>query len=324
MKEQIVQLESEIAAVSISDKSSLEAFKRDYVGKSGAIQALFDQFKSVPNEQKREVGALLNQLKGKAQQRFDEALEALESQVQAVAFDYTAPGYSGNAGSRHPLESVRLEIEDIFKRIGFALSDGPEIEDDWHNFTALNFPEDHPARDMQDTFFTDENGYLLRTHTSPVQVRTMLSSRPPIRIISPGRVYRCDSDATHSPVFHQVEGLYIDEQVSFADLKECLYYFVQAFFGKSLKVRFRPSFFPFTEPSAEMDIAWQTPSGERWMEILGCGMIDPNVLTFAGIDPEKYQGFAFGVGVERMTMLRHQIRDIRAFYDNDVRFLRQF
>lgn len=325
MLQEIEEIKSRIGAYSLASAQELENFKREISGKNGAITSLFDRFKSVPNEEKRAVGQALNELKNLAQEVYTAAIEKLESQTSGGDFDFTLPGALLQQGTRHPLNVVGNEIFGIFERIGFTVEEGPEVEDDWHNFTALNFPEEHPARDMQDTFFVEHaDKILLRTHTSSVQVRTMMRSQPPLRIISPGRVYRCDSDATHSPVFHQVEGLYIDKGVSFSDLKDVLFYFVRSCFGTDIQVRFRPSYFPFTEPSAEMDIGWTVDGKFKWMEILGCGMVDPHVLDNCGIDSSVYSGYAFGMGVERITMLRHKIKDIRLFYENDLRFLNQF
>lgn len=325
MTDKIKALEAEVAAYLITDAATREAFRLKFLAKKGEIMPLFDEFKSLPNEEKRVVGALLNKLKTAAEERF-KASESLSAKAESVdGFDFSRPAMASFSGSLHPLNQVRSQLIDVFSRLGFEIATGPEIEDDWHNFTALNMPEDHPARDMQDTFFVQTDpAVVLRTHTSPVQIRTMLAQKPPIRIIAPGRVYRCDSDATHSPVFHQIEGLYIAKDVSFADLKQVLFTFVKEIFGEGLGIRFRPSFFPFTEPSAEMDIEWIKNGESSWMEILGCGMIDPNVLRNCGIDPEEYSGYAFGLGVERIAMLKYGIRDIRLFYENDVRFLSQF
>lgn len=326
MKEQVESLIQYIDSIQITDVASLNDYKRDIIGKNGQITRLFEEFKTLPGDQKREAGALLNQLKSKAQIKYDQAVETLENQTGSQPeFDYTLPGPGFVLGNLHPLRQVMAELTEIFADIGFVARTGPELEQEWFNFSALNFPADHPARDMQDTFFVEGfDDYVLRTHTSPVQVRSMLNMPLPLRVISPGRVYRCDSDATHSPVFHQVEGLYIDKKVSFADLKEVLYYFVQRFFGDGYDIRFRPSYFPFTEPSAEMDITWKIDGKVKWMEILGCGMVDPNVLKNCNIDPDEYSGFAFGIGVERLAMLRYKVKDIRDFYQNDVRFLDQF
>lgn len=325
MLDQINRLEEEIRAFEFQNREALDEFRRKYTGKNGVITSLFDAFRNLPPEEKKNVGAKLNALKNKAQECLQQATESLENTRSFSDFDYTLPGKRSFQGSIHPLTQIRDEVCGIFSELGFSISDGPEIESEWYNFTALNFPPDHPARDMQDTFFVQNDpDAVLRTHTSGVQVRSMLHSQPPIRVIAPGRVYRCDSDATHSPVFHQVEGLYVDKNVSFADLKEVLFYFVSRFFPGKTQVRFRPSYFPFTEPSAEMDIGWGKGSDFKWMEILGCGMVDPAVLENCGIDSNVYSGYAFGMGIERMAMLRYGIRDIRLFYENDLRFLEQF
>jgi phenylalanyl-tRNA synthetase alpha chain len=325
MIEKIEQLKSEILSVSLEKREDLEIFKRDYIGKNGVIAALFEEFKSLAPENRKSVGAPLNQLKTLANEKFQVAQDLLEDRAQVTDFDFTLPSKTFDVGSEHPINQVLQEVIEIFERIGFVVKDGPEMEDDWHNFSALNFPADHPARDMQDTFFVNKSEKIvLRTHTSSIQVRTLETEQPPLRFISPGRVYRCDSDATHSPVFHQIECMYIDKNVSFADLKDVLFYFVKSFFGEDVHVRFRPSYFPFTEPSAEMDIGWVVDGKPKWMEILGCGMVDPNVLINNNINPREYSGYAFGVGVERLTMLRHKINDIRLFFDNDTRFLKQF
>lgn len=325
MLQDIATIKERVNGYTLNSMQDVEKYKQEISGKNGVLNELFDRFKTIPNEEKKSVGAALNDLKILINSRLEEASEALVSGGPKSAFDYTLPGKSLSLGKRHPLNVTASEIIAVFERIGFVVETGPEMEDDWHNFSALNFADDHPARDMQDTFFISyPEKILLRTHTSSVQVRTMLESKPPIRIISPGRVYRCDSDATHSPVFHQVEGLYIAENVSFSDMKDVLFYFVRSIFGEQAKVRFRPSYFPFTEPSAEMDIGWTVNGKFRWMEIMGCGMVDPNVLKNCGIDPDQYTGYAFGMGVERITMLKHQIRDIRLFYENDLRFLSQF
>jgi len=310
----------------LTTKADCENFKRDVLGKNGLIQTAMDAFRDLPGSEKPKWGSELNRLKTEANALYQAALDNLDSEVKLPWTDITLPSIPLPKGSLHPLTQVESDLTALFNRIGFRVATGPEIEDDWHNFTALNFPENHPARDMQDTFFMKGNpDRLLRTHTSGVQIRTMLSQQPPIRVVAPGRVYRCDNDATHSPVFHQIEGLVIDKDVSFADMKEVLYYFVDQFFGKEFEVRFRPSFFPFTEPSAEMDIGRRKANGEiAWMEILGCGMVDPAVLENCNIDPEEYSGYAFGIGIDRLAMLRYQIPDIRLLYENDVRFLGQF
>jgi len=296
--------------------------------------------KNVPAEERKAFGQLVNELKNKAEEKltvFQSALEASEESAAGPAMDLSLPGEPLQAGSRHPINLVRREIISIFSRIGFTVADGPEIEDDWHNFSALNFPENHPARDMQDTFFIKasegKDAIALRTHTSSVQVRVMESTKPPIRILAPGRVYRNEAISARAHCFfHQVEGLYIDEHVSFADMKQTLLYFAQAMFGSDAKIRLRPSYFPFTEPSAEMDVTCNICKGKGcnvckytgWLEIMGCGMVDPAVLSNCKIDPEKYSGYAFGMGIERIAMLKYQVKDLRLFSENDVRFLRQF
>lgn len=339
MLELIAKYQTEIDQFQSVKAEEIEQFRIKFLGSKGLLKTLFEDFKNVPNEQKKEVGQKLNVLKNEATEKVKTLLEALESQTNEKGFygDLTRPGYPVEIGARHPISIVRNKIIEIFNRIGYVVSEGPEIEDDWHNFTALNLPEYHPARDMQDTFFVEKSDdvakdMLLRTHTSSVQVRYMDTHRPPIRTISPGRVYRNEDISARSHcLFHQVEGLYIDTDVSFADLKQTLMYFTKEMFGKS-KIRLRPSYFPFTEPSAEVDIYWgletevdyRITKGTGWLEIMGCGMVDPNVLKNANIDPEKYSGFAFGMGIERIAMLLYQIPDIRMFYENDVNFLKQF
>lgn len=330
-------LAAQIAAFPIENKVQLEEFRMAFISKKGAVSLLFDEMKNIAPENKKAFGAEVNLLKNLAQAKFDEFKEVIENQEDAADFDatdFTLPTTPNQLGSRHPLTLTRERIIEIFTRIGFNLSEGPEIEDDFHNFTALNFPENHPAREMQDTFFLERNPDIaLRTHTSSVQVRVMENENPPIRTLSPGRVYRNEAISARAHcMFHQVEGLYINENVSFADLKQTLYYFVKEMFGKDVNLRFRPSFFPFTEPSAEIDISCLICGGKGcnvckhsgWVEIGGAGMVDPNVLENCGIDSKKYTGFAFGMGVERITMLKHQIKDLRLFTENDVRFLRQF
>ena len=314
----------------------IEKFRIKFLGKKGILNAFFAEFKNVPNEQKKAFGQTINELKNAAQEKVAALKQELESKLEerGVYGDLTRPGEKLSIGSRHPISLVKNQIIEIFSNIGFNVSEGPEIEDDWHNFSALNLPEYHPARDMQDTFFiqTNPEEILLRTHTSSVQVRYMEDQKPPIRTISPGRVFRNEAISARSHcIFHQVEGLYIDKDVSFADLKQTLLYFTKQLFGKS-KIRLRPSYFPFTEPSAEVDIYWgletetdyRITKGTGWLEIMGCGMVDPNVLRNCNIDPQEYSGFAFGMGIERIAMLLHQIDDIRLFYENDVRFLKQF
>lgn len=326
---------TQAASFSSTNKEEIEAFRIKYLGKKGLLNSFFAEFKNVPNEHKKEFGQVINTLKNTAQNKVNELREALESKTEAKGIygDLSRPGEPLPLGSRHPISIVKNRIIDIFLRIGFNVSEGPEIEDDWHNFSALNLPEYHPARDMQDTFFIQTNpDVLLRTHTSSVQVRYMENNKPPIRTISPGRVYRNEAVSSRSHCFfHQVEGLYVDKNVSFADLKQTLQYFTTEMFGKS-KIRLRPSYFPFTEPSAEVDVYWgletetdyRMTKGTGWLEIMGCGMVDPNVLKNCGINPEIYSGFAFGMGIDRIAMLLHQIPDIRMFAENDVRFLEQF
>lgn len=326
---------AEVTAFDASTKEQIEDFRIKYLGKKGILNQFFAEFKNVPNEQKKDFGQAVNQLKTAAQEKVDSLKDSLESleEEKGVYGDLTRPSESLEIGSRHPISIVKNQIIEIFSNIGFNVSEGPEMEDDWHNFTALNLPEYHPARDMQDTFFiqTDPD-ILLRTHTSSVQVRYMEANQPPIRTISPGRVFRNEAISARSHcIFHQVEGLYIDKNVSFADLKQTLLYFTKQLFGKS-KIRLRPSYFPFTEPSAEVDIYWgletetdyRITKGTGWLEIMGCGMVDPNVLKNCNIDPKEYSGFAFGMGIERIAMLLYQIGDIRMFYENDIRFLEQF
>ena len=335
MIEHIHKLIEEAEAFNAQSLEDVESFRIKFLGKKGLLTDLFASFKKVPNEQKKDFGQAINKLKSTAQDKVNALKQSLASNVnETVLFgDLSRPGEPFEIGARHPISLVKNQIIDIFSRIGFNVSEGPEIEDDWHNFTALNLPEHHPARDMQDTFFiqTDPD-ILLRTHTSSVQVRYMENNQPPIRTISPGRVYRNEAISARSHCFfHQVEGLYIDKNVSFADLKQTLQYFTTELFGKS-KIRLRPSYFPFTEPSAEVDIYWgletetdyRITKGTGWLEIMGCGMIDPNVLKNCGIDPEEYSGYAFGMGIERIAMLLYQVSDIRMFFENDVRFLQQF
>lgn len=313
----------------------IETFRIKFLGKKGLLNEFFAEFKNVPNDQKKEFGQTINQLKNSAQAKVDELKEWLENQTEekGIYGDLSRPGEAIEIGSRHPISIVKNQIIEIFSNIGFNVSEGPEIEDDWHNFTALNLPEYHPARDMQDTFFiqTDPD-ILLRTHTSSVQVRYMENNTPPIRTISPGRVYRNEAISGRSHCFfHQVEGLYIDKDVSFADLKQTLQYFTTEMFGKS-KIRLRPSYFPFTEPSAEVDVYWgletetdyKMTKGTGWLEIMGCGMVDPNVLKNCNIDPQEYSGFAFGMGIDRIALLLYGISDIRMLSENDIRFLQQF
>jgi len=334
----IKKIKSTINEVSSFDSNSIEeieSFRIKYLGKKGIINQYFQEFKTVDNKQKKEVGLLLNDLKSKAVNKVEALILNVSnaSKKSEVINDITRPGDLIEIGSRHPISLVKNRIIEIFEKIGFTISEGPEIEDDWHNFTALNLPEYHPARDMQDTFFIEKDpDILLRTHTSSVQVRYMEENKPPIRTISPGRVYRNEAISARSHCFfHQIEGLCIDKNISFADLKQTLEYFTKMLFGKS-KIRLRPSYFPFTEPSAEVDVYWglenevdyKMTKGTGWLEIMGCGMVDPNVLENCGIDPKEYSGYAFGLGIDRITLLLHQIDDIRLLSENDVRFIKQF
>ena len=324
----------EVEQFAETSPEAIEAFRIKYAGKKGILNDLFAAFREVKNEEKKAYGQVLNQLKTAVSEKV-EALKSTtgNSDSTAIGLDLSRPGYPVNLGNQHPLTLVKNRIIEIFNQIGYNISEGPEIEDDWHNFTALNLPEYHPARDMQDTFFIQTNpDILLRTHTSSVQVRYMENNAPPIRTISPGRVFRNEAISARAHcIFHQVEGLYIDKDISFADLKQTLLYFTKALFGKS-KIRLRPSYFPFTEPSAEVDIYWgletevdyRITKGTGWLEIMGCGMVDPNVLKNCGIDPDEYSGFAFGMGIERIAMLLYQVGDIRMFFENDMRFLEQF
>jgi phenylalanyl-tRNA synthetase alpha chain len=336
MKERVDQYIKEIEALVATTSEEVEAIRIKYLGKKGIIPALFADMKNVSADNRKAYGLLMNTLKQKARAKIEMLKNGLRDseQTSGTSYDLTMPANFIRLGSKHPLSIVRSELITIFSRIGFSVSEGPEIEDDWHNFTALNFPEEHPARDMQDTFFIEKNpDILLRTHTSSAQIRVMQKGQPPIRSVFPGRVFRNEAISARAHcIFHQVEGLYIDENVSFADLKQTLYYFATEFFGSRTKIRLRPSFFPFTEPSAEMDISCFICGGKGckickysgWVEILGCGMVDPNVLDNCQIDSEKYTGFAFGMGIERIAMLKYQINDIRLFFENDLRFLNQF
>ena len=334
MIEEIQRYLTEVNSFQTSDEKLIEEFRIKYLGKKGILNDLFANFKNVPNDQKKDVGQALNQLKNAATDKINSFKENISSNDENTEKqDFTRPGIPVELGSRHPISIVKNRIVEIFKRIGFSLSDGPEIEDDWHNFTALNLPEYHPARDMQDTFFIEKDpDVLLRTHTSSVQIRYMENNKPPIRTLSPGRVYRNEAISARShAMFHQIEGLYIDKEVSFADLKQTLQYFTTELFGKS-KIRLRPSYFPFTEPSAEVDVYWgletetdyRITKGTGWLEIMGCGMVDPNVLNNVGINPEEFSGYAFGMGIERIALLLYQIGDIRLYFENDIRFLEQF
>jgi len=338
MEELLQQIEvykEEIAAYKVSAADELENFRIKFLGTKGIVKNVMGEMKNVPGEKRKEFGLILNAFKIFAEEQFERLKESLTSNVQQIAsgIDWSLPGDPVAAGTRHPLSIVRNQIVSIFKRLGFAVAEGPEIEDDWHNFTALNLPENHPARDMQDTFYVHQNpDYLLRTHTSSVQARVMEKQDPPIRIVCPGRVYRNETISARAHCFfHQIEGLYVDENVSFADLKQTLYFFVKEMFGDS-RIRFRPSYFPFTEPSAEMDISCTVCGGTGcslckhtgWVEILGCGMVHPALLENFNIDSEKYTGFAFGMGVERICQLKFVVNDLRLYSQNDVRFLRQF
>ncbi|MBG26001.1 MULTISPECIES: phenylalanine--tRNA ligase subunit alpha [Croceibacter] len=325
----------DVEAFEAKTEAEIEEFRIKYLGKKGLLNQYFSEFKNVANEEKKEFGQAINHWKNAAQERVNTLKDAVESTVddKGKYGDLSRPGEPIEIGARHPISLVKNRIIEVFSNIGFNVSDGPEIEDDWHNFTALNFTEHHPARDMQDTFFVEKDpDVVLRTHTSGVQVRYMEENKPPIRTISPGRVYRNEAISARSHCFfHQVEGLYVDKGVSFADLKQTLQYFTTEMFGKS-KIRLRPSYFPFTEPSAEVDVYWgletetdyRMTKGTGWLEIMGCGMVDPNVLKNSGIDPEVYSGFAFGMGIDRIALLLHQIPDIRMLSENDVRFLEQF
>lgn len=336
MKDKITALLSEVDNFKAETKEQLEDFRIKLLGSKGEIKALFADFKTVPSEDKKEIGQLINNLRTKAQEKFDEFKSTLvDTKTVTEKIDLTKTAFPTAVGSRHPISIVRNEIIDIFSRIGFSVSEGPEIEDDWHNFSALNFPPEHPARDMQDTFFVEsEDGEAaLRTHTSSVQVRIMENSKPPIRTLSPGRVYRNEAISARAHCFfHQVEGLYISEDVSFADLKQTLLYFAKEMFGEETNIRLRPSYFPFTEPSAEMDVSCSVCNSKGcnvckytgYLEILGCGMVDPNVLENCGIDSKKYSGFAFGMGVERIAMLKYKVNDLRLYSEGDIRFLEQF
>ncbi len=335
IEKQLEQLNDEINQAQINNQEDLEAYRLRFLSRKGAIPGLFEEFKALPGEEKRRFGQPINELKRKAENKFKEKQESLLSGAHSSKHeDLTKPGIETSLGSTHPITIIRNEIIEIFQHIGFDVSRGPEIEDDWHNFSALNFPEEHPARDMQDTFFLEKNpDWALRTHTSSIQVRVMDKQKPPIRTLAPGRVFRNEAISARAHcIFHQIEGLYIDQGVSFADLKQTLLYFAREFFGKDTKIRLRPSYFPFTEPSAEMDVYWGLNSeadyritkGTGWLEVMGCGMVDPEVLKSSNIDPEVYSGYAFGMGIERIAMNRYQITDLRYFFENDLRFLSQF
>ena len=336
MFEKVKQLKKEIADSKAKNQEELEKFRMRFISKKGELSDLLSSIKEIPNEKKKEFGQAVNEIKNLAKTKFAELINDLEGNdngQEAATIDVTLPAHD-QTGTIHPLTHTRNKIVEIFERIGFNVSDGPEIEDDWHNFTALNFPPNHPAREMQDTFFLEKDPDIaLRTHTSSVQVRVMENTKPPIRTLSPGRVFRNEAISARAHcIFHQMEGLYVDENVSFVDLKQTLYHFAKEMFGKDTKVRYRPSYFPFTEPSAEIDISCLICGGKGcnickytgWVEIAGSGMVDPNVLENCGIDSKKYTGFAFGMGIERIAMLKYQITDLRLFTENDIRFLKQF
>ncbi len=336
MIDQIKEHVEKVKQFTAKTEDELEQFRIEYLGKKGILNAFFAEFKTIPNENKKDFGQAINELKQTTNQKIEDLKASFKAQLdeKGIYGDLSRPAEIIEIGSRHPISVVKNQIIEVFSNIGFNVSEGPEIEDDWHNFSALNLPEYHPARDMQDTFFiqTNPEDILLRTHTSSVQVRYMENNKPPIRTISPGRVFRNEDISARSHcIFHQVEGLYIDKNVSFKDLKQTLSYFTTQLFGKS-KIRLRPSYFPFTEPSAEVDIYWgletetdyRITKGTGWLEIMGCGMVDPNVLKNVDIDPNEYSGFAFGMGIERIAMLLYQVEDIRMFYENDIRFLKQF
>ncbi len=336
MRAKIDQLLEEVRALKMETPTDLEQFRIKFLGSKGIVKDLFNDLKLVPNEEKREAGQILNNFRNELETFYQNQKERLEStSSDENSLDFSRPSDDTNVGSRHPLSLVRSEIISLFNRIGYTVSEGPEIEDDWHNFSALNFPPEHPARDMQDTFFIQkgEHEMALRTHTSSVQVRVMENSKPPIRTISPGRVYRNEAISARAHCFfHQVEGLYIDKDVSFADLKQTLDYFAKEMFGEKAQIRLRPSYFPFTEPSAEVDVSCTICNSKGcnvckytgWLEILGCGMVDPNVLEASGIDSKVYSGFAFGMGIERITQLKYKVNDLRLYSENDIRFLKQF
>lgn len=334
MRTEIDALSQQIKEFDIRNKEELEGFRLFFLVKKGALTKLIEQFSLLEKDEKKVYGRQINELKNEAENKFKEAADRLEELQtdEGSKLDFSLPVNQVNIGGVHPITLVINKIEEIFSQIGFTIAEGPEIEDDYHNFSALNFPPNHPARDMQDTFFVNKD-FALRTHTSSVQVRVMEQEKPPIRVLCPGRVFRNEAVSARSNCFfHQIEGLYIDKNVSFLDLKKTLYYFVKSFFGKDLPIRFRASYFPFTEPSAEMDVFLGTETeedyrltkGTGWLEILGCGMVDPNVLKSVNIDPEEYSGFAFGLGVDRIAMLKYDIKDIRTMFENDVRFLSQF
>ncbi|NBN98135.1 MAG: phenylalanine--tRNA ligase subunit alpha [Flavobacteriia bacterium] len=335
MLETIERYSQEVHSAQFTTKEEVEAFRIQYLGNKGILKDLYAAFKNVGVEEKKTVGLALNEFKKQIEEKISSLNFQDNRSSKAILDDFTKPSSSESSGSLHPISIITYEIIDIFERIGFSVSEGPEVEDDWHNFSALNFPEDHPARDMQDTFFLSlgQSNYSLRTHTSSVQVRVMEEHSPPIRTISPGRVYRNEAISARAHCFfHQLEGLYIDKDVTFADLKQTLDYFAKALFGKEVKLRLRPSYFPFTEPSAEVDVSCTLCAQKGcsvckytgWLEIMGCGMVDPNVLSSCGIDPNTYTGFAFGMGIERITQLKYRVNDLRLYSENDVRFLQQF
>jgi len=336
MQQKLQQILAEVNHFEVEKAEELEAYRHKYTVKKGIINQMFNEFRELPGEIKREVGKPLNELKKRANDRLEEFQLALKSQQQSVdkPHDLTLPGDPFVTGARHPLSIVQNRIVSIFEKIGFTVAEGPEIEDDWHNFSALNFPDNHPARDMQDTFFVNRDPeYVLRTHTTSVQVRVMENSQPPIRVLSPGRVYRNEAISARAHCFfHQVEGLVVDEDISFADMKQTLLYFAREIFGETVEIKLRPSYFPFTEISAEMDVTCRVCDGKGcnvckqsgWVEIMGCGMVDPNVLENCGIDGKKYSGFAFGMGIERIAQIMYRVPDLRLYSQNDIRFLRLF
>lgn len=334
MINRILSLQKEVDAYQAEGPEGIEAFRMKFISRKGVMGELFEELKTVAPEEKKNVGKILNQLKQSAEAKFKTLSETTTADSRVSEDDLTLPPVPNKIGNLHPLTLTRMRIIEIFQRLGFNVEHGPEIEDDWHNFTALNFPENHPAREMQDTFFISRDpDILLRTHTSNVQIRMLEKTRPPVRAIMPGRVYRNEAISARAHCFfHQVEGLYVDRNVSFADLKQTLYHFAREMYGKDIRIRFRPSFFPFTEPSAEIDISCLICKGAGcnvckhtgWVEIAGSGMVHPNVLKNCNVDPEEFTGFAFGMGIERVTMLRYQINDLRLFSENDIRFLRQF
>jgi phenylalanyl-tRNA synthetase alpha chain len=326
MKEKIEQIRAQFEkdVASVNNAQSLENVRVNYLGRKGQVTELLKMLGKVAPEERPQIGKMLNELRREVEEKLTQLKANFATTTKSTSIDLSLPGRKPRIGRLHPLTQIRMEIKKIFSRLGFSVAEGPEVESDYYNFEALNTPKLHPARSMQDTFYISEE-LMLRTHTSPVQIRTMEQNKPPIRIIAPGRVYRRDTpDASHSPVFHQVEGLYVDEGVSMSDLKAILATFAREMFGKDAKVRFRPSFFPFTEPSAEVDIWWQSAKGGKWLEIMGCGMVDPNVLKMVGLDPDVYSGWAFGMGIDRIAMLKYGLKDIRLFFDNDMRFLEQF